>query len=907
MNSPVETAQSTDDPLKLLEAKRQKIQAVRERARKLFERDATGMQVASVISDGTDAFLVGLFLDALGHHSDSDRKLIAESSALVALGGSGRGEMSPYSDSDLMFLHAGPASELFTKITSQVVRDCWDANVKLGHSVRTINEAIALAKQETEVTTALIEARLTWGSELLFEQFQKKFYNRVIRYKVRPFVEACITAREEERKEYGTTVSQLEPDIKRSLGGLRDIHLLRWIGYAHYRIRGIDSLRRHGTLTREDARLLTDAQNYIMRLRHDLHFHANKEQDVLTRDEQLRLTEQRRVQEKPGQRPVERFMQEYFRHSGAIANITQQFVQVHRRKTVLYNMGRMFTTHRANRYLKVGHDSIDVLPKHVDKVTCDLSEILRLYRSAALYGVLPTPKLVDTIRKAAEQIPPFVSPTSAQLFLDIMRTSKPLGPILRSLYETGILDILVPDVTRARGLLQFNQYHSYTVDEHTLRAVEAATAMDDDDGPLGAAYQPLKQKEILHLALLLHDLGKGFEKDHSDVGLQIAERITQRLYLSEQDAKVLKFLVHKHLLMSHLAFRRDISDPKVYVPFSHQVGNPKTLRMLYVLSAADLIAVGPKTWTDWKAELLSELYDRAMVTLSGKHHSYHLKERIQRIRDKVISSIAPVTNGGRTSEESSIPSEQILNEYLDRFSPQYLIHTAPYQIAADIDVLRQMKPHDIIVRGIQNEETGIIEYRVIVGPQNDKGCFYKTTGTLSAKRLEILSAEISTNDDGVAIDSFRVIDNDFEGLVSDQRLEETEEAIRKSLLNETSVPEMFQRNTRYGQSNDAEPISGLPTRVSIDNSSSDRATIIDIFCHDRLGLLYTIGLKLHKLELALTLAKISTHFDQVVDVFYVTDETGRKITDTERLNHIKQELYETIAQFEREGYLQFVR
>ncbi|MGH7199887.1 MAG: ACT domain-containing protein, partial [Planctomycetaceae bacterium] len=446
----------------------------------------------------------------------------------------------------------------------------------------------------------------------------------------------------------------------------------------------------------------------------------------------------------------------------------------------------------------------------------------------------------------------------------------------------------------------FNQYHSYTVDEHTLRAVEAAERVERDDSPLGEAYRHIQHKELLHLALLLHDLGKGHEEDHSEVGRRIALAAAERLRLPGHQRDALVFLVHKHLLMTHLATRRDISDPDLLAQFSRQVGSADTLRMLYVLSAADLTAVGPGVFTGWKADLLAELFDSALLILSGSRGTFHQAKRLDAIRAHVRSLVSPLE-----LERNGRHMMRWMQEHLDHFPPHYLSATNPDRIAADLLTIRNLTPGEIVVEGGQDAESGTVEYRILLHERTAPGCFHRMTGTLTAKRLQILSAQISTSRDGVVVDGFRVIDPDYSGPVPQERIDDIRGAIRSVLLGETRVETMFQRNRRFQSSRNAEPISELPTRVIIDNDSSDACTIIDIFAHDRPGLLYTVSRAIFELGLSVVLAKIATHFDQVLDVFYVTDADGRKLHDGDRLRTIRETLATTIEAFEREGRRRF--
>ena len=641
------------------------------------------------------------------------------------------------------------------------------------------------------------------------------------------------------------------------------------------------------------------AYEYLIRIRLDLHFAANKAQDVFTRDEQLRIAEERGIAGLAGQRPVEKFMQTYFRHSRNIALIVERFLIRHQPRSLEARLANFAIAHRAEGKYRVSYRGIDVLPRSRQTVLGSLEEILKLFHYSMLNGLSPVPELIDALKHAVALLPEDVSYESSQIFLAILGRTAHLGTALRSLYDVGVLERLIPDMAHARCLLQFNQYHSYTVDEHTLRAVEAATRFTDVPGPLGNAYRAIQRKEILHLALLLHDLGKGFEEDHSEVGKAIAERIGLRLHLLEHRAQTLTFLVHQHLKMAHLAFRRDISDPAVLLPFSHSVGSPDTLRMLFVLTAADITAVGPGVWTDWKAELLSELYDGTMHVLSGRRLQIREEKRLQQIKDYVRSAIVPLK-----ARQGEMGVGEWISRELDAFPPHYINEYTPEQIASDLDAIQHLEPGEFFVDGAPDPETGTITYRLITHENSAAGCFHRMVGVLTAKRLEILSANISTSMDGYVVDRYRVIDRDYHGPIPESRIEDVIQAIQSALQGETEVQPLFKRNTRF-ELQDPTDFSELPTRVSIDNNTSPRSTIIDVFAHDRPGLLYTATRTIFQLGLSVILAKIATHLDQVVDVFYVTDANGEKIEDGDRLRHIREHLFETIQEFERDGYLQY--
>lgn len=898
---PATTMLSVADATKL-DVLRGRVAEIRQHALDQFKRFASGVQTATILADSFQAFVLEQWSEALKLAvSPAIAARLEKESAIVAVGGTGRGELAPYSDIDLLFLCEPSLTADFQQVANQCLRCLWDAELKLGHSVRTPRDAMAMAVTEPQFATSLVEMRAMWGSTELVAKLKRTFERSVIRTRRSAFFEMCVSAREEELTKNGGAIQQLEPDIKYSRGGLRDLHLLRWIGFALYETPDIDSLRLKGALSREDAHKLIHAHEFLARIRMDLHFAAGKPQDRLTRDEQLRIASERNIERTPGQSPVERFMQEYFQHTTAVVEIVRRFISRHRRRPFKQWLIDSLLTRRQDGSFLISPTRLDVLSRRLNSVCSDLRSVLQLFQTAARNHVQIAPRVLERIRLEAPQFSRVLDAGHSELFLSILEPRGTLGTTLRAMYECGVLEVVLPEFTRVRCLLQFNAYHSYTVDEHTLRAMEVIESFEHDPGPIGAAYRDVKLKPVLHLAMLLHDVGKGGLEDHSELGRDIADRIAVRLGLPEPHRDLLKFLVLKHLVMADVAFRHDTSDPGELNRFSHMVGSPEWLTMLYVLTVADISAVGPAVWNDWKAGLLTDLFDRSMLILSGKHPRFLEEQRLQKVREHVSAKLVPET----ATDEIRTQATHWLDEKLNEFPAHYLTGTASDRIASDLEIIRRLQPGEIVVEGnYQADDT--VEYRIILDSQNSEGCFHRIAGTLTSQRLVILSAQICTTADGIVVDVFRVRDDDFAGVVPPDRMEQVGKAIRQVLRKEVKVEEMFQRSRRFSWKNAKAPVSDLPNRVTIDNDSSDRCNIVCVFAHDRPGLLYTISRAIYRLELSIDLAKIATHLDQVLDVFYVTDRAGKKISDQARLASLQMELNSTLTEFDTTGHHKFL-
>ncbi len=419
----------------------------------------------------------------------------------------------------------------------------------------------------------------------------------------------------------------LEPNIKRSPGGLRDIQLLRWVGFARYGEAAPDGLQLMGELSKEDEIALRRALEFLLRIRNELHFHARKEHDVLDRAEQVRIAAAFGYRGSAGMLPVEEFMREYFRNTDAVQQVACRFLEGAQPWMKLGEVLSPLFSHQVEGDFRVGPTRISATRKGLVKLQGDLMQMLRLADLANLYNKRIAHSTWQAIHRAAPKMPDVITSESAERFLSVLSQPARLGELLRNLHELVVLERLIPAFAHARSLLQFNEYHKFTVDEHCLRAVEAATALQTESEPWGEVYRAIENKRTLHLALLIHDLGKGYPEDHSEVGLRIADETARRLRLPQREAEILKFLVHKHLVMSHLAFRRDTSDDQIIVRFAVEVGSPEVLRMLYVLTCADLAAVGPGVLNSWKGEVLNDLYLRTLRHLSGDSPSLLADER----------------------------------------------------------------------------------------------------------------------------------------------------------------------------------------------------------------------------------------------------------------------------------------
>ncbi len=862
---------------------RERLARQREELRRRHAAGTPGVQICGAMADLLDSIVLDLFDAAVGQLDASDAAELLKDVCLVAHGGFGRRDVAPYSDIDLMILYRPAAANRVAPLAQRIQRDVCDVGLQLGQAARTPRQALSFAFRDAAIFTSLAESRFLAGSVSLCQGYLRGF-QRQARRRCSDLLKAVVEARGKERAQYGDTVHLLEPNLKRSRGGLRDLQLLRWIGFARYGTTDPVSLQLQGALSKQDYCELRDATEWLLRLRNETHFHAGRAQDQLNRSEQLRIARHWGYDGAPGLLPVEQFMRDYFAHTGAVSRIVARFVAGARAHRFWNLVWHPLFSHRFEGDFRVGPAEIDVTGNGAAKLEGNLEQVLRLADLANLYNKRIAYATGEIVRRSSPQLQDDVSLQSAARFRSLLSRPARLGELLRQLHEWGVLEKLVPAFVHARGLLQFNEYHKYTVDAHCIRAVECATDFLDDQGPLGTAYAGIKQKALLHLALLIHDLGKGYPEDHSERGLAIAADTASLLRLSADEAETLKFLVHKHLLMSHLAFRRDTSDEHLILNFAIEVGSPQMLTMLYVLTAADLAAVGPGVLNNWKVDVLTSVYSRALQHLAGD--AAQTGRLTEKRRTEVLKTLGEVDELSWYREQvAALPISELENR-----------PTA--ELAAHLRSLHQLGPTDVHVQGRFVPENGTLECTVATYESVTPGVFHKLTGALTSQGLGILSAQILTLARGLIVDRFVAVDPDYDE-PPPERLEAIWEAMRNSLRGDVSPS--FRQIWSARQGKRTAELAPVPTRVRVDNTTSERATILDIFAVDRHGLLYTITKTLFDLNLSVSVAKIGTYLDQVVDVFYVTDQAGQKIQDPERLDSIREALVAAIDGEARES------
>ena len=735
------------------------LQEQREAMYERLRQGATGGEVVQVFSDFMDGLLITRFREVI-QEGNAEIRTSSQQCCLVAMGGYGRRELAPYSDIDVMVLTQGSQPKIVDIISKGVFHHLWDLGFQVGHSVRSIEECLEIGESDIPACTSLMESRFLGGNAAVFQEFMKKFERKILKRQAKQFVMDKIEERQREYAKFGGTIFLLEPNIKKSKGGLRDVHLIQWIGQVRFGAGTIQELADRGILNFQDYQVLQDAQEFLLRLRCFLHFEAKRAQDILTFDDQVRLAEIDGLLDRPNLLAVEQFMQQYFLHTTGLHDRCMWFLVQAQEESWIDRMCRWWPNALLEDNFRIEDDQLTVPTEKFHSVVENPVLLLKLFELSHNQAVTVDSKALNELSQYLTTMPneQFHTQEVSEIFLGILNRPGRIAQTLEAMHQASLLEKLVPAFARVRGLMQFNQYHKYTVDQHSLLAVQEAERLQEDQGVIGDVYRQIQDKNILHLAVLLHDLGKGRPGDHSKIGQEIAHKMADRLDLSEEDREALAYLVFHHLVMSHTAFRRDLSDPKIILTFARKLKSVEVLQKMFILTVADISAVGPDVMTKWKESLLGELYSRTYNVMVEEGESIKAKKgeaALQPEARKVL--LESLTTRG--SESPQFDWSSWADEQLSQLPDSYVVDTPIDQMATHLLAIRNLRTRPTYVEGRFNGELGISEYALITREKAKPGLIMQVTGVFAALGLDVLNAQIMTLDDGTVLDVFSVNDN----------------------------------------------------------------------------------------------------------------------------------------------------
>ena len=810
-------------------------------------------------------------------------RLDATPLVVVALGGYGRQELHPLSDIDLMVVYDGELSPYVQRMMQELLYSLWDLGLQVGHSLRSLDDCVAMARTDFPSRTSMQEARFLSGDRRLFARFGRVLRENVYRRDFAQFLETTLSERDQRYRRFGASPYIGEPNVKESAGGLRDVHTAMWLGEAKFGARTLRELADKGLITSREQAATDAALTFLWRVRNELHFFSGHKNDVLGRDLQPRIAKNLGYENDDTSLGVERFMRDYYLHARVIHRVSRRLIArcqetLSRRGSaegrqrqqaladgLVFFDGQLHLVDRDPGPLRAEPSRLMKVFWHLHRQGCELSLDLERAVEDTLY-------LADGAFQR--------SPVVRDLFLDICRTWGRAAQTFSEMHEIGLLGRYLPEFGALTCLVQYDVYHKFSADQHSLLAVEhlEALAPGQSAESEGAAqvFHEVEKPELLMLGMLLHDVGKAKGHGHVAKGIPLIRELVTRIGLDPDDGAVVEFLVAHHLTLSHIAQRRDIDDPKTIADLAATAGDAQRLKMLYLLTWADMRAVGPGVLTPWQASILHELYRRALVRLTGGR-----AERPRRVQ------LAERLRAAAGAEQTA----QTVKAHLAMMSDRYVATTGVQRMAEHLRMLQRLAETPVVTELFHHIDLGSSD--LVVVTRDLPGLFSLIAGTLASQGVNIMSAQIHTRGDGIAIDTFQVNEPTGEAVTSPATWVRTLDALRAVLTGDAQVATLLDKRRAAGR---ASARAGGPPKITLDNQLSDDYTVLEVKCPDRLGLLYLITRTLAELGLDIATARIATEIDQAVDTFYVHDRGGRKIEDPDALGRARAALEQALMQ-----------
>ncbi len=871
-----------------VESFREALETGRETARAWLEDDGAGLDCARNLSFLEDEIIRAIYDYVTTSVYPAGNLSSGERIAVIAVGGYGRGTLAPGSDIDLLFLLPYKQTPWGESVVEAILYILWDLRQKVGHSTRSVDECLRQAREDMTVRTALLEARFILGDEALFDDMRARFEKTIVKSTAREFVAAKLAERDQRVNRAGASRYLVEPNVKESKGGLRDLNTLFWIAKYVYRVREPEELVAAGLFTQRELQLFRRCEEFLWRVRCHLHFSTNRAEDRLSFDQQRIIAEKLGYVKHAGLTGPERFMKHYFLVAKDVGDLTAIVcAALEERQTKARPVLDRFLGGLRRRPKTLGGGDFAIEVNRVTVARPDVFErdpvnLIRLFQVAEQNQMAIHPDATRLVTQSLKRIDAKLRASSVanQLFLDILCSKNSPETVLRLMNEAGVLGRFVPDFGRVVAMMQFNMYHHYTVDEHLLRCVGILSAIEsgrlEKEHPLcHEIIGSISSRRALYVAMFLHDVAKGREEDHSIAGARIARDLGPRLGLTPAETDTCAWLVERHLVMSNVAQSRDLADPATIKSFAGVVQTLDRLRMLLILTVCDISAVGPAVWNGWKGQLLRTLYWETEVVLAGGHSAIDRKQRVAQAREELRKALATW-------------SDPDFEAYAARHYPAYWLKVdLPHKIAH----AQLLRMGDREIRSLMTEFTtdafrGVTELTVVAS--DHPRLLSIIAGACAAAAANIVDAQIFTTTDGLALDTIfitRAFDQDEDELRRAGRVAQT---IEKALRGELRLGETLA--ARPDPHKGREKTFPVAPEVMIDNNLSDRYTVLEVSGLDRLGLLWDLTAALSRLNLNIGSAHVVTFGEKAVDVFYVTDLTGSKIVGPARQAAIRRDL-----------------
>jgi [protein-PII] uridylyltransferase len=877
----------------LVERSRRLVEEARTAARLQLERDGDGRACAEGLSAFQDALIRLAYEFTTTHIYRADNPSIAERMAVVAQGGYGRGLLAPGSDIDLLFLLPYKQTAWGESVAEYMLYLLWDLGFKVGHATRNIDQCIRLSLSDMTIRTALLDSRLLLGDEALYADFHHRFRKEVLEGNARPFVEAKLAEQNARHARAGASRYLVEPNVKDGKGGLRDLHTLHWLAKHLYPDKAEAEFVEAGVFTPHEYRSFRRCESFLWSVRCHLHFLTERPEERLSFEVQELMAERLGYRGHAGLSAVERFMRHYFLIAKEVGELTgtvcsalelKQLKSLPTLDTLLapFSWRRRAKLRRTSDF-RIENGRIYAVSK--ETFTKDPVNFIKLFVIADEHQASFSPEVLREVRANVRLIDDKLrnDPAANRLFMRLLMDSRDPEGVLRKMNEAGVLGRFIPDLGRVVSMMQFNMYHHFTVDEHLIRTIGFLSGIERgrfaNEHPVSSEIvRTIDHRRALYVAALLHDIAKGREEDHSIAGARIARELGPRFGLNASETETAAWLVEQHLTMSLFAQSRDLNDPKTLRDFAALVQSRERLKLLLLLTVADIRAVGPGVWTGWKGQLLRTLYFETEPLLGGGHLTLSRSERVARAQDALREQLA------------GWPKDD-LKRFIDRHYPSYWLRTDLNVIAEHAKLVRDAEAlkKPIVTHIATDAFRGVTEVTLLA--PNHPRLLAMVAGACTGAGANIVDAQISTTRDGMALDTIH-LEREFDHAEDEERrAKKIAQTIEKLLRGDVRLSEVVMNKRKPKAKLSAFRVE---PQVMIDNTLSDALTVIEVNGLDRPGLLYDVTREISDLNLDIASAHIATFGEKAVDVFYITDLTGKKITSTSREGAIRERLMKAL-------------
>ncbi len=877
----------------LVERMRKLVTEARASAKRRLEQDGDGRRCAEDLSGFQDALIALAYDFTTTHIYPADNPTTAERMAVVAQGGYGRGLLAPGSDIDLLFLLPYKQTAWGESVAEYMLYLLWDLGFKVGHATRNIDQCIRRGRSDMTIRTALLDARLILGDRTLFDDFRRRFREEVLEGNPRAFIEAKLAEQNTRHARSGASRYLVEPNIKDGKGGLRDLHTLHWLAKHLYPDKAEEEFVEAGVFTAHEYRSFRRCESFLWTVRCELHFLTGRPEERLSFELQQAMAERLGYRGHAGLSAVERFMRHYFlvaKEVGQLTGIVCSALELKQLKSLptLDTLLAPFSWRRRAKLrrtsdFRIENGRISAVDK--DAFVKDKVNFIRLFSFADEHQASFSPEVLRQIRTNVRLIDDKLreNPTANRLFLKLLTDARDPEGVLRKMNEAGVLGRFIPDFGRVVSMMTFNMYHHFTVDEHLIRTIGLLSGIERGrfaaEHPLSSEIiRTIDNRRALYVATLVHDIAKGRDEDHSIVGARIAGELGPRLGLNPSETETAAWLVEHHLAMSQFAQSRDLNDPKTLRDFAALVQSRERLKLLLVLTVADIRAVGPGVWTGWKGQLLRTLYFETEPLLGGGHTTLTRSERVARAQQALRARLSDW-------------SESDLERFINRHAPSYWLRMDLDTVATHAKLTRDAEAHEkpIATHIATDAFRGVTEITLLA--PNHPRLLAMVAGACTGAGANIVDAQISTTRDGMALDTISV-EREFDHAEDEERrAEKIAATIERLLTGEVRLSDLVAMRRKPKPRLSAFTVE---PQVVIDNTLSDALTVIEVNGLDRPGLLYDVTREISDLNLDIASAHIATFGEKAVDVFYVTDLIGKKITSKTRESAIRERLLKAL-------------